>query len=188
MHRDQWRSVAMSTKMISSAATGGQCNAPAVLWVDIDGQSRFSAIDKGRHERSDRNRREIVALAVAQHYGDLIDSRGEGFLAIFDYPLEAVRCALTIQQNLERRNALLPKKRRTQSRAGISLGDISSDPDEIRREGWGFARQLQSLGGRGTLCISGDVYEQVKNGLDCKFQLLGVANLPEPVEIYRVLL
>ena len=174
--------------MITSAVAGDQGKTPAVLWLDIDDQSRLSGIvKKGTHERVDRNRREIIALAVAQHYGHPIDNADEGFLAIFDRPLEAVRCALTIQQNLARRSALLPKEWRMQFRAGIGLCDISGAPDDIRREGWGFARQVQSLAGPGTLCISGDVYERVKNRLGCRFQWLGVVDLPEAVDIYRVL-
>ena len=82
----------------------------SILAADISGYSRLMQVDEeGTHARVTRQRREIIEPSLAEHYGKLITYTGDGFLAMFDSPVEAVRCAIVIQQNMVGRNASLPR-------------------------------------------------------------------------------
>ena len=140
--------------------------------------------------RMKRYRREIIEPTLVEHYGRVIKNTGDGFLAIFDSPLEAVRCAIVIQQTLLGRNAALPKNQWVQYRIGVNLGDVIIATDDIYGDGVNIAARVQALAQPGSVYISGGVYEQVKNKLVCGYQSLGdekLKNITDPVRIYRVL-
>jgi formylglycine-generating enzyme required for sulfatase activity/class 3 adenylate cyclase len=163
----------------------------AILSADIKDSSRLMGLDEeGTLARMKRYRREIIEPTLAEHHGRIIKNTGDGFLAIFDSPLEAVRCAIVIQQSLLGHNAAWPKQQWLQYRIGVNLGDVIIDPDEIYGDGVNIAARVQALARPGTVYISGGVYEQVKNKLVCGYQSLGdekLRNITEPVRIYRVL-
>ena len=111
-------------------------------------------------------------------------------MAMFDSPVEAVRCAIVIQQTMVGRNASLPSAQRILYRIGIHLGDVIVEPDDIYGEGVNIAARLEGIARPGDLFISGGVYEQIKNKLVCAYQALGdrqVKNITDPVSVYRVL-
>jgi formylglycine-generating enzyme required for sulfatase activity/class 3 adenylate cyclase len=163
----------------------------AILSADIKDSCRLIGIDEeGTLARMKRYRREIIEPTLAEHYGRVIKNTGDGFLAIFDSPLEAVRCAIVIQQSLLGRNAALPKNQWLQYRIGVNLGDVIIATDDIYGDGVNIAARVQALAQPGTVYISGGVYEQVKNKLVCGYQSLGdekLKNITDPVRIYRVL-
>jgi formylglycine-generating enzyme required for sulfatase activity/class 3 adenylate cyclase len=163
----------------------------AILSADIKDFSRLMGDDEeGTLARIKRYRREIIDPTIAEHYGRIIKTTGDGFLAIFDSPLEAVRCAIVIQQSLLGRNASLPKQAWMRYRIGVNLGDVLIDPDDIYGDGVNIAARLQGLAEPGSVYISGGVYEQIKNKLVCGYQSLGderLKNITDPVRIYRVL-
>jgi formylglycine-generating enzyme required for sulfatase activity/class 3 adenylate cyclase len=163
----------------------------AILSADIKDFSRLMGMDEeGTLARIKRYRREIIDPTIAEHHGRLIKTTGDGFLAVFDSPLEAVRCAIVIQQSLVGRNASLPKQAWMRYRIGVNLGDVLIDPDDIYGDGVNIAARLQSLADPGSVYISGGVYEQIKNKLVCGYQSLGderLKNITDPVRIYRVL-
>jgi formylglycine-generating enzyme required for sulfatase activity/class 3 adenylate cyclase len=163
----------------------------AILSADIKDSSRLMGIDEeGTLARMKRFRREIIEPTLAEHHGRVIKNTGDGFLALFDSPLEAVRCAIVIQQSLLGRNAALPRPQWLQYRIGINLGDVIIDPDDIYGDGVNIAARVQALAEPGSVYISGGVYEQVKNKLVCGYQSLGderLRNITDPVRIYRVL-
>jgi formylglycine-generating enzyme required for sulfatase activity/class 3 adenylate cyclase len=163
----------------------------AILSADIKDFSRLMGMDEeGTLARVKRYRREIIDPTIAEHYGRIIKTTGDGFLAVFDSPLEAVRCAIVIQQSLVGRNASLPKQQWRRYRIGVNLGDVLIDPDDIYGDGVNIAARLQSLAEPGSVYISGGVYEQIKNKLVCGYQSLGderLKNITDPVRIYRVL-
>ncbi len=163
----------------------------AILSADIKDFSRLMGADEeGTLARIKRYRREIIDPTIAEHHGRIIKTTGDGFLAIFDSPLEAVRCAIVIQQSLLGRNASLPKQAWMRYRIGVNLGDVLIDPDDIYGDGVNIAARLQGLAEPGSVYISGGVYEQIKNKLVCGYQSLGdekLKNITDPVRIYRVL-
>src|SRR4029077_9803605 len=108
----------------------------------------------------------------------------------FDSPVEAVRCAIVIQQSMVGRNASLPLEQRILYRIGIHLGDVIIEPEDIYGEGVNIAARLEGIARPGDLYISGGVYEQIKHKLVCGYQSLGdqqVKNITDPVTVYRVL-
>lgn len=163
----------------------------AILAADIAGYSRLMGIDEeGTHARVKRYRRELIDPTIAEHHGRLVKNTGDGFIAMFDSPVEAVRCAIVIQQSMVGRNAALPRTQWILYRIGINLGDVIVEPDDIFGDGVNIAARLEGLANPGDVYISGGVYEQIKHKLVCGYQSLGdrkVKNITEPVSVYRVL-
>lgn len=163
----------------------------AILAADIAGYSQMMGHDEeGTVRRLKHVRREIVDPTLEEHYGKLIKSTGDGFLAMFDSPLEAVRCAIVIQQSVAARNTGLPREYWLQYRIGVNLGDVIVEPDDVFGDGVNIAARLEALATPGGVYISGGVYEQIKNKLVCGYQSLGdekLKNITDPVRIYRVL-
>jgi len=163
----------------------------AVLAADIVGYSRLMGIDEeGTHARVKRHRRELIDPTIVEHHGRLIKNTGDGFIAMFDSPVEAVRCAIVIQQSMIGRNAALPQPQWILYRIGVNLGDVIVDADDIFGDGVNIAARLESLAEPGTVYISGGIYEQIKHKLVCGYQSLGdqrVKNITDPVSVYRVL-
>src|ERR1700752_1721982 len=94
----------------------------AIVAGDIVGYSRLMQLDEeGTHTRVKRIERELIEPSIAEHHGRLVKPTGDGFIAIFDSPVEAVRCSIVIQQNLIGRNATLPKDSRLEYRIGVNL-------------------------------------------------------------------
>ncbi|MGB8965494.1 MAG: adenylate/guanylate cyclase domain-containing protein, partial [Candidatus Cybelea sp.] len=164
----------------------------AILAADISGYSRLMQLDEeGTHARVTRQRRELIEPNLAEHYGKLITYTGDGFLAMFDSPVEAVRFAIVIQQSMVGRNASLPRDQWILYRIGIHLGDVVVvAPAEVYGDGLNIAVRLEGIASPGDVYVSGGVYEQIKNKLVCAYQSLGdrqVKNITDPVSVYRVL-
>src|SRR5918997_493481 len=175
----------------SSHMTTGSRRLAAIMCADIVGFSRLMGKDEeGTHERLKRYRRDVIEPTVSEHYGQIFKHTGDGFLAIFDSPLEAVRCAVVIQQTVAARNTAVAKDRWLQYRIGINLGDVIVESDDIYGDGVNVAARLQTAAEPGGVNISGGVYEQVKNKLVCGYRSLGdekLKNITDPVRIYKVL-
>src|SRR5215213_8605619 len=175
----------------STGVTSGARRLAAIMSADIAGFSRLMEHDEeGTHARLKRCRRDIIEPTVAEHHGHVVKHVGDGFIAIFDSPLEATRCAIVIQQTIAARNAAVPKNLWLQYRIGINLGDVLVETDDIYGDGVNIAARLQTAATPGEVNISGGVYEQVKNKLVCGYQSLGdekLKNITDPVRIYRVL-
>jgi formylglycine-generating enzyme required for sulfatase activity/class 3 adenylate cyclase len=163
----------------------------AILCGDIVGYSRLMSSDEeGTLARVMHHRREIIDPTIAEHYGRLVKWTGDGFLAMFDSPLEAVRCAIVIQQSVAVRNTSLGKDNRVEYRIGVNLGDVIVHENDVFGDGVNIAARLEQAAQPGTVNISGGVYEQIKNKLVVGYQSLGdekLKNITDPVRIYRVL-
>src|SRR5262245_22295685 len=163
----------------------------AIVAGDIAGYSRLTEMDEeGTLARVKRQRREIIEPTISEHHGRLVKYTGDGFLAMFDSPVEAVRCGIVIQQAMVGRNAALPRERWILYRIGVHLGDVIVEADDIYGEGVNIAARLEGIARPGDLFVSGGVYEQIKNKLVCAYQALGdrqVKNITDPVSVYRVL-
>ena len=183
---------------INSARKGGgppQGQLPrrlaAIVAGDITGYSRLMELDEeGTHERVRSIQRDLIDPTIAEHHGRLVKTTGDGFFAIFDSPVEAVRCGIVIQQNMFGRNSLLTKEQRIEYRIGVNLGDVIIEGDDIYGDGVNIASRLESIAEPGEVYISGGIYELIKNKLVCGYESLGdrkVKNITDPVRVYRVL-
>ena len=146
--------------------------------------------EEGTYARVMRQRRELIEPSITEHHGKLINYAGDGFLAMFDSPVEAVRCAIVIHQSMVGRNTSLPREQWILYRIGVHLGDVIVEPDGVFGDGVNIAARLEGIATPGDLFISGGVYEQIKNKLVCAYQSLGdrqVKNITDPVSVYRVL-
>ena len=163
----------------------------AIVAGDISGYSRLMEIDEeGTHDRVKRIERDLIEPSIAEHYGRLIKTTGDGFIAIFDSPVEAVRCGIVIQQNMVGRNASLPKHHWIEYRIGVNLGDVIIEPNDVYGDGVNIASRLEGIAEPGQVFISGGIYEQIKHKLVCGYESLGdrkVKNITDPVRVYRVL-
>jgi formylglycine-generating enzyme required for sulfatase activity/class 3 adenylate cyclase len=163
----------------------------AIIVGDIASYSRLMQADEeGTHVRVKRIERDLIQPSIAEHHGSLVKTTGDGFIAIFDSPVEAVRCSIVIQQNLVGRNATLPKQSRIEYRIGVNLGDVIVEPDDIYGDGVNIASRIEGIAEPGQVYISGAIYEQIKHKVVCGYESLGdrkVKNITDPVRVYRVL-
>src|SRR3982075_4249715 len=182
---------------IKSSKSGEPPRAPvprrlaAIVAGDIAGYTRLMQIDEeGTHHRVKRIERDLIEPSITEHHGRLVKTTGDGFIAIFDSPVEAVRCSIVIQQNLVGRNASLPKHSWIEYRIGVNLGDVIIETDDVYGDGVNVAARLEGIADPGQVYISGGIYEQIKHKLVCGYESLGdrkVKNITDPVRVYRVL-
>ena len=161
----------------------------AILAADVVGYSRLVGEDEEGTLRTLSTCREVIDGLVASHHGRVFGSAGDSVIAEFASPVEAVRCAVNIQRDLETRNAGIPENKRMRFRIGVNLGDVVVDGDNLMGEGVNVAARLEGLAEPDTVNVSGSVHEQVKNKLDVGFDFLGpqeLKNIAEPVPVFRV--
>jgi TolB-like protein/class 3 adenylate cyclase len=162
----------------------------AILAADIAGYSRLMAADEaGTLARLKQLRAGIMEPKIAQFNGHIVGSAGDSLLVEFASAVDAVQCAVELQQTLEGENAVLPESRRMAFRMGVNLGDVIAEGDTIYGDGVNIASRLEKLAEPGSVCIDRNVYDQVKGKLDYGYSDLGeqrVHNIPEPVHAYRV--
>ena len=100
-----------------------------------------------------------------------------------------MRCAVEVQEELRVRNAELPEERKMEFRIGINLGDVVEEGERIYGDGINIAARVEGLAEGGGICISGTVYDNIKNKLSLSYEALGehtVKNIKEPVRVYRM--
>src|SRR5262249_58697470 len=163
----------------------------AILSADVEGYSRLMGDDEAATVRAITEYRGVVASAVAQHSGRVVDAPGDNVLAEFSSVVDAVQCGVDIQRELQSRNAALPDARRMRFRIGINLGDVIVEGERIYGDGVNIAARLESLAEGGGICLSGTAYDQVEGKLPFRYESLGdhtVKNIVRPLRVYRVLL
>jgi len=160
-----------------------------IFAADIVGYSRHMGEDEaGTLARLKSLRKDLVQPRIAGGRGRIVKLMGDGLLAEFPSVVEAVRCAVDIQQDMVGREADLPDESRLRLRIGVNLGDIIVEGSDIYGDGVNVAARLEGLAEPGGICVSGKVYEEVKNKLPTAFEDLGereVKNIREPVRVYR---
>jgi len=161
----------------------------AILSADVKGYSRLMGEDEETTIRTLTAYRQSMATLIVQHRGRVVDSPGDNLLAEFASAVDAVRGALEIQRDLHGKNVELPPERRMEFRIGINVGDVVVEGERLYGDGVNIAARLESLAEPGGICISGTVYDQIKNKLSLEYDSLGeqaVKNIAEPVRVYRV--
>jgi adenylate cyclase len=159
----------------------------AILSADIAGYSRLMADDEEATIAMVTARRQQVGLLVEQRRGRVVDFTGDNFLAEFASVVDAVECAMQIQEVGAALNAALPETRKMEFRIGVHLGEIQVQDERLFGKGVNIAARLEALAQPGGLCISAKVHEEVSGRTALSFQDLGpqpVKNIPEPVHAY----
>jgi len=161
----------------------------AILLTDMVGYSRLIGLDEeGTILRQKAHRSEIIDPAIVARGGRIVKTTGDGVLVEFPSVVAAVQCAITIQQAMAENDTDVPEDRRIQYRIGINLGDIVIDGDDILGDGVNVAARLEGLATPGSICISGNVHDQLTGKLDVAFEDAGeqtVKNVPKPVRVWH---
>jgi adenylate cyclase len=161
-----------------------------ILAADVVGYSRLMEQDEAGTMALLRARRhEVLMPAVAQHGGRVFKVMGDGVLIEFTSVVNAVECAIALQKAMQAQNAALPAHQHILLRIGINLGDVMVEGSDLYGDGVNLAARLEALAEPGGICVSGDVYRQVRSKLQMQFQDLGeqkVKNIVGPVHAYRV--
>jgi adenylate cyclase len=163
----------------------------AIFSTDVAGYSRLMGDDEEATIRTLTAYRAVISSLIQQYRGRVVDAPGDNLLAEFTSVVDAVRCAVKIQHALKEKNAELSPQRQMQFRIGINLGDVIVEGERLYGDGVNIAARLESLATPGGICISGTVYDQVKNKVALGYEYLGereVKNIAEPVRVYRVVL
>jgi len=162
----------------------------AILSADVKGYSRLMGEDELATIETLEKYREVLTTLIQQYRGRVVDSPGDNLLAEFASVVDAVECAVKIQDELESRNSGLPENRRMEFRIGINLGDVVQEGDRIYGDGVNIAARIEGLAEGGGISISGSAYEQIENKLALGYEYMGkqvVKNITRQVRVYRIL-
>lgn len=160
----------------------------AILSADAVGYSRLMRDDDEYTVNTITSYREIISDLINKHHGRVVDAPGDNILAEFGSSLNAVLSAIEIQETLETENCKMSFNRRMSFRIGINLGDILHKDDRIYGDGVNIAARLEGLAKPGGVCISGKVFDEVRNNIDVGFDSLGekqLKNIETPIQIYQ---
>ena len=161
----------------------------AILSADAKDYSRLMGTDEVTTVTTLKAFRQIMAALIDQHGGRVVDSPGDNLLAEFQSVVDAVQCALEIQEALKVQNEKLPDDQKMEFRIGVNLGDVIIDEDRIYGDGVNIAARLEGLAEGGGICISGSAYEHVGNKIPMGCEYIGqhsVKNISKPVKVYKV--
>ena len=161
----------------------------SVLNADVAGYSSLMAGDETGTLETLTAYREIIGRLVESHRGRVVDFIGDNLLAEFQPAADAVRCAAEIQDVLRFENEALPEPRRMQFRIGVHLADVMVEGERLYGDGVNIAARLERLAKPGGVCISGQVFDSVRNELDLDYEALGeqqLRNIPGSVRAYRI--
>ncbi len=176
---------------ILMAAERQQRRLATILAADVFGYSQLTAENEEDTLRTLKAYRVVIDRLIARHDGRIFNTAGDSVLAEFGSAVEAVRCAITIQEELRVRNAQTDESRRMDFRIGINVGDVLVDADNLYGDGVNIAARLEGIAAPGGICISGSVFALVKNKLSYGFEDIGpqtMKNIPEPVSAFRLAL
>src|SRR3972149_3456974 len=145
----------------------------AILSADVKGYSRLMGEDEEGTIRTLNTYMEVITGFIQQHRGRVVVTGGASVLAEFASVVDAVRCAVGIQEELKDRNKDLPENRRMEFRIGVNLGDVVEEGDNILGDGVNVAARMEGLAEAGGICISGTVYEHIEKKLSLSYEYLG---------------
>jgi TolB-like protein len=162
----------------------------AISAADVAGYSRLMGADEeGTLERLKALRRELLDPKIAEHHGRIVKTTGDGLLVEFASVVDAVRCAVAVQQRMAGRNTEIPLDKRIELRIGINVGDIVAEDADIFGDGVNVAARIEALAEPGGICVSARVQEDAAGKLDLVFEDIdeqSLKNIARPVRVYRV--
>jgi adenylate cyclase len=163
----------------------------AILCSDVVGYSRLAGADEDRIlARLRALRSDLIDPTIAVHHGRIVKRTGDGAIVEFRSAVDAVKCAIEVQNTMVERNAGVPEDRRIAFRIGIHIGDVVEESDgDLMGDGVNIAARLEGVAKPGAICLSEDAYRQVRSRLDLKVSDLGptpLKNIAEPMRVYAL--
>jgi TolB-like protein/class 3 adenylate cyclase/Flp pilus assembly protein TadD len=163
----------------------------AILVADVVGYSRLAGADEeGTLARLRALRGDLIDPTIATHRGRIVKRTGDGLIVEFRSVVDAVRCAVEVQNRMIERNAGVPEDRRVLFRIGIHLGDIVEESDgDLMGDGVNIAARIEGVAKPGAICLSEQAYWQVRGRLDLAVTDLGptqLKNIAEPIRVYSL--
>src|SRR5271154_1049799 len=163
----------------------------AILAADVAGYSRLVGADEDRTlARLRALRSDLIDPTIAVHHGRVVKRTGDGVIVEFRSVVDAVKCAIEVQNAMVERNAGVAADRRIEFRVGVHLGDVAEEVDgDLMGDGVNIAARLESIAEPGGLCLSRAAYEQVRDRLNETFVDLGekgLKNIARPVRVYAI--
>ena len=163
----------------------------AILVADVVGYSRLAGADEDRTlSRLRALRSDLIDPAIAAHHGRIVKRTGDGILVEFRSVVDAVRCAIEVQNGTVERNAGVAFDKRIEFRIGIHLGDVVEESDgDLMGDGVNIAARLERIAAPGSICLSEDAYRQVRDKLREEFVDLGdhsLKNIARPVRVHAI--
>lgn len=159
----------------------------AILAVDVVGYSRLVGKNEEAAIRRWNACRTTIDRLVTEHQGRIFGGAGDSVIAEFASPVEAVRCAVKIQQKVGASNADMSEDQRMLLRIGVNLGDVIVVGANLLGDGVNIAARLEGLAEPGGICVAGTVFEHVKGKVGLSFTDLGlrqIKNISEPLRVY----
>jgi adenylate cyclase len=163
----------------------------AIFSADVKGYSRLMREDEVATVDTLRAYRKAMSALIQKHRGRVVDTPGDNLLAEFGSVVDAVQCAVEVQQELKARNAELPENRRMEFRIGVNLGDVIEEEERIYGDGVNVAARVEGLADPGEICISESVRTAVGTNLPLCYEYIGehsVKNIARPIRAYRILM
>lgn len=161
----------------------------AILAADMVSYSRLMEADEaGTVARHKAHRKDLIDPKIAEHYGRIVKSTGDGVLVEFASAVDSVRCAVDIQASITEHEMSFSNEERIKYRIGINLGEVVVDDNEIYGNGVNIAVRLESLADPGGICISGLVHSQIIGKISANFSDgddYVLKNITRPVQVWR---
>lgn len=190
-------SVDHSRRLSTSAVPGSGVGEPptrrlaAIMFTDLVGFTKLGQQDEERALKLRKEHQSLLRPVFAAHGGREVKTMGDGFLVEFASAIESVRCAVEIQGAITRWNALPTSQERIVLRVGIHVGDVIEEEGDIIGDAVNVASRIEPLAEPGGICLSGSVFDQVRNKLRLPIEKMGsreLKNVETPVDVYRVVL
>lgn len=162
----------------------------AIFAADMVGYSRLMEADEvGTLARQKVHRSELIDSRIEAHGGRIIKLTGDGMIAEFPSVVEAVQCAVSIQREMDAREADISKDKKIRYRVAVNLGDVIFDEGDVYGDGVNIAARLEALAEPGGVVVSGTAYDHLKSNVEVGYEDLGeqqVKNIKTPVRVYRI--
>ena len=163
----------------------------AIMFTDMVGSTALAQKNEELSLQVVEEHRALLRPVFARHDGREVKTMGDGFLVEFSSALDGIRCAYDIQRAAREFNISVPADRKVRLRVGIHLGDVVESVGDISGDAVNIASRIEQLSEEGGVCLTRQVYDQVRNKVDLSFQSLGevpLKNISEPLEVFKVVM
>lgn len=161
----------------------------AIMFTDIVGFTKLAQANEAKALRLLEEHRSLLRPIFASRSGREVKTIGDGFMVEFASAVESVRCAVEIQAAMARRNSAREARERLLLRIGVHVGDVVREGDDLVGDGVNVASRIEPLAQPGGICISGPVWDQIRNKADvkvAKLRKISLKNVSAPVEVFRI--
>src|SRR5215471_3178540 len=161
----------------------------AIMFTDLVGYTKLTQANESLSLELLEEHRKVLRNLFPGHGGTEVKTIGDAFLVEFRSALEAVMCAVEIQNKVKERNSSVPPGRRVDVRIGIHLGDVVYSQGDVYGDAVNIASRIEPLAEPGGICISQQVYDNIRNKTEFSFSRLGnieLKNVELPVGIYKL--